>query len=54
MQSKFTIYNFSGKPVSHFLVDQEDVSKQAPVAVAAPSHHIVIHAKTFDNVVHLT
>lgn len=42
MQTKFAIYNFSGKPVSHFLVDAEDVAKQAQVPVQAPSHHIVL------------
>ena len=42
MQSKFAIYNFSGKPVSYFLVDPEDVTKQAPVVVQAPSHIILV------------
>lgn len=42
MKTKFALRDFSGKPTAYYLVESEDVSKQAVKPVKMASHHIAI------------
>lgn len=42
MNSKFILYNYAGKPVRHFLVEEENVANKAATPKQVPSHHIAV------------
>lgn len=41
-QTKFALYNFSGKPTAFFRVEEETLASDAVTQTRQPSHHIII------------